>query len=178
MGIDYEFTADHDWCGPFRKNSSRRLLQFKDKPFKYLEVGVYEGRSLTWLAENVLTHKDSFAVGVDIWLNKDIRQRAFNNIAYHQDHLGVLQGTLADCVGSFKSGSFDCIYIDGDHTYLPVLTDTVLAWPLLKAGGLMAWDDTEWDDPRYQVKDAITWLLEHLPHKRLKAENQIWIQKL
>lgn len=40
---------------------------------------------------------------------------------------------------------FDLIYIDGSHMRVDVMMDAVLAWPLLKAGGVMVFDDYEWD---------------------------------
>ena len=44
------------------------MPQWKDKPIKYLEIGVFEGMSMVWMLHNVLTHPDSRAVGVDPWL--------------------------------------------------------------------------------------------------------------
>lgn len=40
---------------------------------------------------------------------------------------------------------FDLVYIDGSHMRVDVLVDAVLAWPLLQPGGLMVFDDYEWD---------------------------------
>ena len=40
--------------------------------------------------------------------------------------------------------SFDFIYIDGSHTAKNVLTDACMAWPLLKRGGFMVFDDYLW----------------------------------
>jgi predicted O-methyltransferase YrrM len=44
--------------------------------------------------------------------------------------------------------TFDFIYIDGSHTAKDVLTDACMAWPLLKQGGLMVFDDYLWGDSR------------------------------
>ena len=46
------------------------------------------------------------------------------------------------------SGAFDFIYIDGSHMRVDVLLDAVLAWQLLKPGGIMALDDYEWNEYR------------------------------
>lgn len=40
-----------------------------------------------------------------------------------------------------EGASFDLIYIDGDHSRLQVMIDSSLAWPLLRVGGFMVWDD-------------------------------------
>lgn len=39
---------------------------------------------------------------------------------------------------------FDFIYIDGSHKACDVLSDSVLAWPLLRPEGVLIWDDYEW----------------------------------
>jgi predicted O-methyltransferase YrrM len=49
--------------------------------------------------------------------------------------------------------SFDFIYIDGSHMAEDVLEDAVLAWRLLKPGGLIIFDD-------------YVWRLDHPPEKR------------
>jgi hypothetical protein len=43
---------------------------------------------------------------------------------------------------------FDFIYIDGSHVAKDVLTDACMAWPLLKQGGIMVFDDYMWGEPR------------------------------
>jgi len=50
---------------------------------------------------------------------------------------------LADLIA--KDWVFDFIYIDGDHTAPAVLTDACMAWPLLKSGGIMLFDDYHWN---------------------------------
>jgi predicted O-methyltransferase YrrM len=36
---------------------------------------------------------------------------------------------------------FDFIYIDGSHETVDVMQDSVLAWKMLKEGGVLLWDD-------------------------------------
>lgn len=175
----YDFTKAYEhWSEPFRHNARRNLYVYRGKPFRYLEIGVHEGRSLVWMAQNILTHPDSYGIGVDVWESQIFYDRAKHNVQFHEDHIGLIRSTLVGCCTTFQMGSFDCIYIDGDHTWLPVVADTVNAWPLLRSGGIMAWDDTEWDDPRYQVADALEWMLKRLPHRRLNADKQVWVRKL
>jgi predicted O-methyltransferase YrrM len=40
---------------------------------------------------------------------------------------------------------YDFIYIDGDHSPLGVLTDATMAWQLLRKGGVMLFDDYQYD---------------------------------
>lgn len=44
-----------------------------------------------------------------------------------------------------SQNTFDVIYIDGEHFARNALEDAVLAWPLLKVGGYMIWDDYAWE---------------------------------
>jgi hypothetical protein len=43
---------------------------------------------------------------------------------------------------------YDFIYIDGSHIAKDVLTDACMAWPLLKQGGLLVFDDYMWGESR------------------------------
>jgi predicted O-methyltransferase YrrM len=43
-----------------------------------------------------------------------------------------------------KYNHYDCIYIDGSHETPDVLADAVLAFRLLRVGGLMIFDDFLW----------------------------------
>jgi predicted O-methyltransferase YrrM len=41
----------------------------------------------------------------------------------------------------FAPGSFQFVYVDGDHRAPSVLTDAILSFPLLASGGIMIFDD-------------------------------------
>lgn len=85
----FEFTR-----GWFR---ARNLAAFREhvhpawagKPVVYLELGVFEGMSMVWMLQRVLTHPDSRAVGIDPWLMTEkldaacmeqVRRRAEQNL--------------------------------------------------------------------------------------------------
>jgi predicted O-methyltransferase YrrM len=55
-----------------------------------------------------------------------------------------LRGPSAHWLRRLEPESFDFIYVDGAHEAPHVLNDAVLAWPLLKLGGLMCFDDYGW----------------------------------
>jgi hypothetical protein len=50
---------------------------------------------------------------------------------------------------------FDVIYIDGDHQAKSALADAVMAWPLLRKGGVLVFDDYPWQfeptDPKWMI---------------------------
>lgn len=45
-----------------------------------------------------------------------------------------------------KNQQYDFIYVDGNHTAEPALTDACMCWGLLKPGGIMLFDDYLWED--------------------------------
>jgi predicted O-methyltransferase YrrM len=45
---------------------------------------------------------------------------------------------------SEEVGDFDLIYVDASHYAVDVLTDAVLSFKLLKAGGILIFDDYLW----------------------------------
>jgi hypothetical protein len=63
---DYNFSVD--WFARKSPAWEAALKDFAGKPdLQYLEVGVYEGRSVVWMLENILTHPTSHVTGIDIF---------------------------------------------------------------------------------------------------------------
>jgi len=143
-----EPTYSQDWARHFVDNAQAHLMPLAGQPLRYLEIGVFEGRSSRWMLENVLTHEDSRLTGIDAWpiAGDPFETRARENLQGHASKVELHKGEAGDVLRDprFERESFDVIYIDGDHRALPVLTDSVLTWPLLKVGGLCIWDDYRW----------------------------------
>ncbi len=112
------------------KNMKPYLKEFKG-PSRAMEIGVFEGECSRWIIDNILTHKDSWLVGIDPYVDINIKKMTFMK-RYSQD---VMLGN------EFRKESFDFIYIDGHHTVISVMRDFVFTWPLLKVGGIMVFDD-------------------------------------
>jgi predicted O-methyltransferase YrrM len=124
------------------------LGPLKGKPdLRYLEVGVYEGRSFFWMLENILTHPSSRLTGIDIALP----DRLVSNIKLsgQTDRITMIVGPSQTELKKLPVESFDLIYIDGSHMADDVLVDSVLAWQLLKVGGVIIFDDYLWDGANY-----------------------------
>lgn len=141
-------TFSQDWSRHFVANAAAHWMSLAGKPVRYLEIGVFEGRSARWMLENILTHPESRMVGIDPWpIEGDpFEDRARANLAPFGDRVELIKGR-SDVVlreGRFADESFDIALIDGDHRALPALTDSVLVWPLLKVGGMCTWDDYGW----------------------------------
>jgi predicted O-methyltransferase YrrM len=142
--------------GPFRFTAPWHLKQIPawqkvlaehvGKPdLRYLEIGTYEGRSLLWMADNVLTDPSSRFVAVDIFM-PEYESTFDHNVSVSgvADRITKLKGPSGDVLRDPSLGKFDIIYIDGSHKADDVLADAVLAWALLSPGGLMIFDDYGW----------------------------------
>jgi predicted O-methyltransferase YrrM len=129
-------------------------LGLTGKPdLRFLEIGCYEGAATLWLLENVLTDPSSQITVIDTFegsMEFDVlgievasRERFENNVAAHADQVVVCEGRSQDLL---RAGwpTFDFIYIDGSHIAADVLADAVLAWPMLRQGGIMCFDDYAW----------------------------------
>ena len=126
---------------------SRLLSEFRNKPdLKYLEVGVYEGQSLFWVLENILTHPSSRAIGVDVDVFDNLKENI--RISGCREKIEIIKGHSQHALKNLPLNSFDIIYVDGVHAPDDVLADAVLCWQLLKVGGVMIFDDYLWRTAR------------------------------
>ena len=66
----YQFTTD--MFENRIKTFHKALINYHNKPnIQYLEVGLYEGRSLLWVLENILIHPSSSLTGIDLFPSED-----------------------------------------------------------------------------------------------------------
>ncbi len=113
-----------------------------------LEIGSWEGRSATWMLQALLTGKNCVLHCIDSWETDDdgIAEGRFDrNLAKvlrkAQSSVIKHKGRSLDVLRMFRNTSIDLVYVDGSHLAGDVLTDMVLSWPLIRAGGLMVCDD-------------------------------------
>jgi len=138
---EYRFTTN--WFTPNIPLWVAILEPLVGKPdLRYLEVGVYEGRSLFWIIDHVLTHETSRAVAIE----PVVKEELLTNIELSgaKDRIELIRGFSGPEMRKLEMGSFDVIYIDGSHVASAVLEDMVQGWRLLKPGGLMILDDYLW----------------------------------
>lgn len=124
----------------------------------FLEIGCFEGQSALWTLENVLTHPSSRLTIIDPLEFRDIndedqRVRLARHLAPHFSgrfdgrwgggRVRIFDGRSEDVLRRdwYRVERFDFVYVDGDHYPAGVLKDAVLAWPLVKPGGAMLFDD-------------------------------------
>jgi predicted O-methyltransferase YrrM len=141
----YRFTID--WFTHAIPSWKEVLGPLSGKPgLHYLEIGVYEGRSLFWMLDNVLTHPSSRATGIDPFLDKKSERIFHANLrkSGHADRVTVVVGFSQAELRKLPLDSFDVVYIDGSHTADDVLADATQSFDLLRVGGLMIFDDYRW----------------------------------
>ena len=164
-----------------RVGNFRKVLSELGRVDSYLEVGVCEGWSGEWWLSNALQSRDSVYVGIDVWLDwdkhgvsgQDVYESAVARLKRFGSRVTLITGWSSEELPLLRPQSFDVIYIDGDHRLIPVLVDTVLAWGLLRVGGVMVWDDYGQRSRGRQPKSAVQGFLHSIP-KRHKVLFENW----
>lgn len=167
-----EFTED--WFSDNIPIWSKLLAAHRGRPhLRYLEVGVFEGRSTCWLLGDILTGKNAHIECIDTFdgsMEHDqagynfsrIRKRFEENIQPWKDKVTLHVGRSSDVLPSLEGG-YDFVYIDGSHQAKDVLSDAVLCWRLVKPSGIVIFDDyefNEYPEPWLNPKLAINTFLQ------------------
>lgn len=129
----------------------QHFAYLSDVPARYLEIGVFEGRSLYWILMHLLKHPDTMAVGVDSWdvidempgtPGAEIEALARKNLAKYADRVTLIKSSSAAYLAGAIGGgdSYDLVYLDGSHRAIAEWVDMGLAWQVVKGGGVMVWD--------------------------------------
>lgn len=158
----------------------------------YLEIGCWEGMSLVWMMQRVLTDLTCRAVGVDPWLMttkvsgeamEEVMRRARRNLSEWtgstalgrsaEKRCTLIRGNSAEVLRRMVGrkgyvgvgpGTVDLAMVDGNHNALGVLDDLLLTYKLLKPGGWIMCDDVENDIPKADhVKEGLSMFLSRQP---------------
>jgi predicted O-methyltransferase YrrM len=132
------------------------------RPRRLLEIGCYEGRATTFLIERCAEYGPLHMTCIDTWAGSiDLPQRRMAGVEDRFDRnigLAIGRATAAVTFSKVKAPSakalagllasdaerFDFIYVDGSHTAPDVLIDALLAFRLLRIGGIIVFDDYLW----------------------------------
>ena len=155
--MDYEFTQNwFEYGERLWPLIIPHLPKVNSKNF--LEIGSYEGKSTTWIMENMMS-KDDFIYCIDTWQGGEehasiemsaVESRFRNNIAIASSKTGIKpiikKGKSFDQMCRIND-TFDFIYVDGSHQTPDVLTDAVMAFNMLNQHGVIVFDDYLWGNP-------------------------------
>ena len=142
----------------------RRVKWSADAKRTAIEIGSHEGASALWWTANLLKSPESVLYCIDPWEDPwqdgPARFALFQkNIAESPDRgkIRTMRARSFDALtGLIREGvRADFIYVDGDHTARGALEDMVLAFRLLKVGGLMLCDDYQWVEPGRKADDLL-----------------------
>jgi len=132
------------------------LGHLKGTPAQGLELGTWLGESAEWMLDTIFTHERSEYYCVDTFEGSEEHRLAGIDCSVCEgetrkrlDRFGgreIIHKARSDhAMKHFLRGfDFDFIYVDAAHDAMNVLRDSVLAWDLLKVGGVMIWDDYLW----------------------------------
>ncbi len=191
----YEFTQD--WFSRFIPTWDWILTRLK--PSRILEIGSFEGRSACYLIEKCPSFVENriSITCVDTWegsiehkpggtsesVMTEVENRfdrntklALMRAAGRGEFTKIKQNSRDALAGFIAAGhleSFDLIYIDGSHESPDVLTDGVMAFPLLRVGGTLIFDDYVWSDQLPQRRDP-----SRMPKPAIDAFVNIFHRKL
>ncbi|TFY74395.1 hypothetical protein EWM64_g9616 [Hericium alpestre] len=168
---DYLFTSTQDWFS-FNMETWRKLFPLvTSKAPRVLEIGSWEGRSATFLLDE-LCREDGSIVCIDHFdlMRSDAGRERCRNITHNLaetgkthrilDHFSfpALMILLEEEMSSAEPG-FDWVYVDGSHEADDTLLDGELAWRLARKGAVFIFDDYDWNvepqDSRHHPKRGI-----------------------
>jgi predicted O-methyltransferase YrrM len=152
-----------DWTSWHFPSWIKLLAPLRGRNLRALEIGSWEGRSalffLNYLPHLTLTCIDTFAGGQEhqeaaarnpeeALILRDVESKFDRNTSAFKGRIEKIKAGSADAlIGLGLEGRrFDLAYIDGGHRSSEVYSDAVLAWPLMATGGLMIFDDYEWNE--------------------------------
>ncbi len=156
MNSQQAFTSENEKA--HGANWRRWLGHLKDKKAVGLELGTWRGESAAWFCENIFTHEYSEFYCIDTFKGSeehhlagvdctDLEQVARDRLDPYLDRAVIFKGeshTVLHDLNVVHEIKLDFAYIDAAHDAMNVLRDSVLAFDLLKVGGIMVWDDYLW----------------------------------
>ena len=138
------------------------MRRYRGRRVRALEIGSWEGRSalffLNFLPRARLTCIDTFGGGQEhrrhaarsakmARILRNVERRFDANTKRFKKRLEKIKSRSADALAKLgiENRRFDVAYIDGGHRAVEVYTDAALAWPLIVRGGIMIFDDYQYN---------------------------------
>jgi predicted O-methyltransferase YrrM len=191
-----EFSCD--WTSQHVPTWNKVLGPWRSRRTHILEIGCWEGRStlyfLKYLRRSSITCIDTFRGNLSLLPLPEHREWALQ-LPYVEGRFDRNVVEFGSRVEKIKDHSlsaldrlitekriYDVIYVDASHRRDDVMADSIRAWRLLRAGGILIWDDYGWR-PKYpsseRPKDAIdAFLDEHsASHVLLEKGYQVIVRR-
>lgn len=191
-------TEAPNWFSFGQLNFAEILRPDFGKPgYSALQVGAFAGHASWWLVMMLLNGEGSSLDDVDTWLGSDEE-------AHHRLDFSLVEAEYDNRVGAWLTAGkirkhkmtsdeffaqglgsrYDFIYIDGDHHAAQVYKDGANAHPLLKSGGILAFDDLTWsagtgndaDDPAPGIRKFQNDFGKN--YEVLTENTQLWLRRL
>lgn len=159
-------------------------------PLRVLQIGVYTGDATQWLLDN---RDIVFIHDVDTW--EGSHEKVHKNIDFNEvEQLYNSRFSENPKVFKYKMTSdkffqevsvknYNFIYIDGNHTALQTALDGLNAFKLLESGGILAFDDYQWEhggspflEPKRGVDGFLDICKDH--YEIIVKGYQVWIKKI
>jgi hypothetical protein len=172
------------------------VFNFKDRPVKYLEIGVLTGANALSVAHSYAAHAQSEIHLIDPWVEYqdyseykgfqvDSYELFLKNLVSNSDQLSkfhVHRGYSYDQLIHLQDNYFDIIYIDGNHQPEYALEDAILSFRKLVVGGYLVFDDYE-EDSLMMTNVGIDAFVSVMQRSRKievvgQRENQLFIKRI
>lgn len=173
-------------CGEvYRRECRSAALRNKRNKCILVEVGSWRGRSLSYLADLILTGEVAVHA-VDTWKGNSTPtdpthgKDVFEDFRDNMTRLGIVDLMNVHRMPSveashlFEDDSLDLVMIDADHEYTHVYSDLESWWPKIKPGGLLMGHDYSPGCGCPEVVRAVDdWAMEHdLP---VETDADMWL---
>lgn len=188
LKLPYEFTQD--WFSNSIPNWEQLLVHFRIT--KALEIGSFEGRATCYLIEKIANREPLEIHCIDTW-GGGIEHQSIDMLAVEQRFIKNVElaiekvehrvtffshkknslMALSELLVSGHNGTFDFVYVDGSHQASDVLADAILAFHLLKVGGVLIFDDYLWSIEPQGNQDAF-----NMPKPAIDSFVNIYQRKL
>lgn len=141
-----------DWVTPHISNWQKWTESLRERrATQVLEVGSFEGRStLAWLdllPQATVTCVDLFGgTGTQPYFGDNYESRFDHNTAHLRSRIDKRTGPSNVVLPQLAIEGYSCdlIYIDAHHSAPSVYADAALSWPMLRARGILIFDDYKW----------------------------------
>lgn len=196
--IDEENTVKtgemYNWVNdlPLGHNNRKLFEQALEKvnPKRILEIGTFAGTSLI---EMLKLYPEAKGTAIDTWKNydedgieilKNMEENEVEKLFYENMRIANMTNRVTGMKGDsvdklcelIEAGQqFDFIYVDGSHKCLDCYGDMILAWQLLRKGGVLAVDDVTYNFEKVLNGDLLGYPLMAKKHFMEKYAGQYTI---